>query len=215
MLSCSDSSAEDAKMAIRLLFVSLLIVASNVDAVPAGNVLPNSTFSAASQLTSWSCAGTSGSIARWSMDDASSAANSGSLELEAAGYIDPIDFIPLPGDVTCTSLCMRVLPDSAYTYGGQSRSVAGTVGPLTFTCQSFVTDNCNDTGVALIPAPTMSVAASWNSTAASTSGTLPSNAHSVKCDVEADSLLDDEGEFDNLFFTNEFIFASGFDLTAP
>jgi hypothetical protein len=174
------------------------------------NLLPNGDFSSANQLAGWSCSSTPGSSTSWNSDDAGSSASSGSMQVSAVGYYDPISMMDQFGIAFCSSPCLAVPAGAAYRYGGQSKVTAAGAESIGFLCIAHTTSDCNDNGP-LLSAPVMSATTSWNTEPATAQGDLPAATLAVTCTASDFDLLGSTARFDNLFFTIDTIFASGFE----
>ncbi len=173
------------------------------------NLLPNGDFSTLNKLAGWNCGATVGSSSAWSSDDAAASASSGSVELVAVGYFDPIQMIFSFGDASCVSSCMNVRPGAAYRAGGQSRLVSGFAAP-SLQCFEFADASCS-IGESDLNVTALSALATWNATPATASGILLPTTHSASCAALATDISATTVHIDNLFFTTDAIFASGFE----
>ena len=172
------------------------------------NLLVNGDFSQASQLADWSCSGGS-----WSSNDASGAANSGSMELNAVTLCpDPMNpALCFPGVASCASGCMAVRPNASYALGGES-ILQGLAG-IQFSCTEYSAAGCTGASSGLA-SPAMPVGMSWSSSP-SASGMLTANAQSVSCTASMQTFPIIGGfaigNFDDLYFTTDIVFADGFE----
>jgi len=192
------------------VLLSALLVSSAI--ADDANFLLNGDFANAAMASGWTCHSIFGSQT-WSSDDSGAMATSGSIELSASAYGDQNSWFQ--GLEICDSSCFDVRPGAAYSYGGQSRliAVAGAAGSsfvMHFSCGVYAQDSCSGSPTWL-PAPATSMAAGWTAPI-SLDGTLPANAVSAGCQLQA--IADGEnasgtGHFDNLFFTTDVIFADG------
>jgi hypothetical protein len=197
---------------VRASFALALALVFSPLAAADKNLLVNSDFSQASQLSGWTGTGS------WSNNDAGNAAGSGSLMLTAATVcIPPTPPIPTPicayYGSSSTSSCMMVRPGAAYALGGQYVIAGAFPAPL-LACAAHSNADCTGAGVAL-GQPALSLSYTW-SAAVTASGTLPGDAQSVSCTASLDdySPLTDgtsSANFDNLFFTTDVIFSDAFE----
>ena len=133
--------------------------------------------------------------------------------MSPTAYMDPVLMILFPGTVTCQSACLNtgIRPGAVYALGGQSRVLsAGAGAALGFSCDEYPTTLC--TSGSNLQSVVMANGSNWNSTPASAGGTLSATTQSVSCFANAVAPAGSaEAHFDNLFFTTDVIFASGFD----
>lgn len=175
------------------------------------NVLPNGDFSKVDKLIGWACGGTPGSVTNWSDDDAASSSSSGSMELSAVFYFDPISMAELPGSAGCASACIPVQQGAAYHLGGQSK-IVDPLSTITFTCHAYSDADCQTSFIATLNAPVMATGTSWNTSPAQATGILPATSAAINCTAETGGAVVAEARVDNLFFSTDDIFADGFDV---
>jgi len=154
------------------------------------NLLPNGDFSNSSQVTSWAAVPGYGTSISWSSDDAIGDTTSGSLQVD----------IPFGVTAKANSACFAIQSAASYTYGGQSRIVAGAPTD-TFVCYSYDTTNCTGSATGLT-GPIISQGLTWPAVV-SAGGTLSNSAKTVQCKLDISNgppFAPMTVRFDNLFF---------------
>lgn len=136
------------------------------------NLIPNSDFDSDAGITAWAVI-TTGAVS-WSPNDWMNLPNSGSMALETN---------ETQALASANSACFLVTPSATFAFGGKTQSL--TLGAkLQMSCRAYsdsqcasVVDGFNQFGLQTVSFP-------WASLQES-SGTLPSNAHSVDCELNA------------------------------
>jgi len=189
--------------------IALLTVAGTVAAAEM-NLLRNGTLDAVDQLSGWDIylsPEPPDVQLTWTADDAGSDPDSGSIQIDGAGYGEG------------GPACFEVTPNAAYSFGGQSKS-AGPNATLAYEyCSTYSDDHCY-LGKSALAQVAMNSAAAWVN-AAPTNGTLTAAARSVRCEF----VIFSQGaaanaisvRFDNLYFNSSVpvIFQDGFEALGP